>query len=128
LVIVKWGMMTTWDDTGAVPRAETWPGYVRRISGEATQAQIAERIGVGRLSVCNWLRGRTHPKAETVIAVARAFRRSPIEALIAACYLNSDEADEPIEIRASLQDVDAGELGAEVLRRLTSPQALSPAG
>jgi hypothetical protein len=56
--------------------------------------------------------------------VARAYRRSPIEALIAACYLNSDEADEPIEIRASLQDVDAGELGAEVLRRLTSPQAV----
>ena len=106
-------------DTSAVPTAETWPEYVRRISGGATQAQIAERIGVGRLSVCNWLHGKTRPKAETVITVARAYRRSPIEALIAASYLDSGEADNPIEIRASLAEVDAGNLGAEVLRRLT---------
>jgi len=116
-------------NTGAVPTAETWPEYVRRISGGATQAQIADRIGVGRLSVCNWLHGKTRPKAETVIIVARAYRRSPIEALIAASYLDSGEADNPIEIRASLAEVDAGDLGAEVLRRLTRLGNLtSPSG
>jgi len=105
--------------TGAVTAAETWPEYVRRISGGATQAQIAERIGVGRLSVCNWLHGKTRPKAETVISVARAYRRSPVEALIAASYLSSDEAEHPVEIRVSLAEVDSRDLGAEVLRRLT---------
>ena len=113
------GQMANADNTGAVPMAETWPEYVRRISGGATQAQIAEQIGVGRLSVCNWLHGKTRPKAETVIIVARAYRRSPIEALIAASYLDSSEADNPIEIRASLADAHSGDLGAEVLRRLT---------
>jgi len=116
-------------DTGAVSTTETWPEYMRRISGGATQAQIADRIGVGRLSVCNWLHGKTRPKAETVIIVARAYRRSPIEALIAASYLDSGEADNPIEIRASLAEVDAGDLGAEVLRRLTRLGNLtSPSG
>ena len=32
-------------ESGAAPTTETWPEYVRRISGGATQAQIAERIG-----------------------------------------------------------------------------------
>ena len=114
-------------DTGeseGVPAVETWPEYVRRISAGATQAQIAEHIGVGRLSVCNWLHGKTRPKAETVISVARAYQRSPIEALIVASYLDSHEAVDPIEIRASLEDVDAGDLGAEVLRRLTGLNTL----
>ena len=70
---------------------ETWPEYLRRISGGATQAQIAERIGIGRLSVCNWLQGKTQPKAETVINVARAFGRSPVEALVVAAELGTDE-------------------------------------
>ena len=113
------GRMGSSGGTGVVPVAETWPEYVRRISGSATQAQIADRIGVGRLSVCNWLHGKTRPKAETVISVARAYRRSPIEALIAASYLSSDETEHPVEIRASLAEVNSRDLGAEVLRRLT---------
>jgi transcriptional regulator with XRE-family HTH domain len=115
-------------ESGAAPTTETWPEYVRRISGGATQAQIAERIGVGRLSVCNWLHGKTHPKAETVIIVARAYLRSPIEALIAASYLATDEAGDPIDIRVSLADIIAGDLGAEVQRRLTTLEAVSSAG
>lgn len=70
---------------------ETWPEYLRRISEGATQAQIAERVGLGRLSVCNWLHGKTQPKAETVIVVARAFGRPPVEALIVARYLGTQE-------------------------------------
>ena len=61
-------------------KIESWPEYLRRISGGQTQAQIAERIGIGRLSVCNWLHGKTRPKAETVIVVARVFDRPPTEA------------------------------------------------
>ena len=101
------------------PATENWPEYLRRITGNATQAQIAERIGIGRLSVCNWLHGKTNPKAETVIAVARVYQRSPIEALLAAGYLDRGEIDLPIELRASLSDISAGDLTAEIYRRLT---------
>lgn len=97
---------------------QTWPEYLRRICGGQTQAQIAEKIGLGRLSVCNWLNGKTRPKAETVIVVARVYGRSPIEALLAASYLDIHEVGGPVEIRASAQDLPAEDLAAEVSRRL----------
>ena len=108
--------------------AETWPQYLRRISAGATQAQIAERIGLGRLSVYNWLHGKTQPKAETVMTVARAYGRSPIEALLAAAYLRGDEVRLPIERRSSPADIGADELAAEVRRRIVALQELQLAG
>lgn len=114
--------------TPAVRVAETWPRYLRRISGGATQAQIATRIGIGRLSVCNWLQGKTQPKAETVMLVARAYDRSPVEALIAASYLQAEEVRLPIERRSSPTDLGAEELAAEVRRRMVALQVLQSAG
>jgi len=107
-------------ETQSAQVAETWPQYLRRISGAATQAQIADRIGIGRLSVCNWLHGKTRPKAETVMVVARAYGRSPIEALIAASYLRAEEVRLPIERRSSPTDLGAEELAAEVRRRVVA--------
>lgn len=97
---------------------ETWPQYLRRITIGQTQAQIAERIGVGRLSVFHWLHGKTHPKAENVITVAHAYRRSPIEALLAAAYLKAEEIDQPVNISSSPQDLPANDIANEVRRRL----------
>lgn len=97
---------------------ENWPQYLRRIAGGQSQTQIAEQIGIGRLSVCNWLHSKTRPKAETVIVVARIYDRSPIEALLAASYLAPDEVERPIEIRASPEDLAAEDLADEVRRRL----------
>ena len=107
---------------------ETWPEYLRRITGGQTQAQIAERIGIGRLSVCNWLHGKTRPKAETVITVARVYGRSPIEALLAASYLTTEEVGAPVELRTSPRDFPAAELAAEVRRRLDELERLNQAG
>ena len=108
--------------SGETGPSETWPEYLRRVAGAQTQAQIAEQIGIGRLSVCNWLHGKTRPKAETVIMVARVFRRSPIEALLAASYLDAGELDQPIEIRVSPSELTAEDLAAEVRRRLMARQ------
>ena len=106
----------TVDTTGTT---ETWAEYLRRITAGATQTQIAEQIGIGRLSVCNWLHGKTLPKAETVITVARALGRPPVEALVVASYLAADEIADQVELRASLAEVDGHVLGTEVLRRLS---------
>ena len=97
---------------------ETWPEYLRRITAGQTQAQIAERIGIARLSVCNWLHGKTRPKAETVITVAQAYRRSPVEALLAADYLRVEELDTPVDIRTSPTELPADDIANEVRRRL----------
>ena len=99
---------------------ETWPEYLRRITGGQTQSQIAQQIGIGRLSVCHWLHGKTRPKAETVITVAQAYRRSPIEALLAASYLQADELDQPFELITSLRALPAEDIANEVCRRLVS--------
>ncbi len=101
---------------------ETWPEYLRRISAGQTQGQMAETIGVGRLSVCNWLHGKNRPKAETVIAVARVYGRPPIEALVAAAYVSADEVRLPIDVRASPRVMSAEELAAEVRRRLLAAE------
>lgn len=105
-----------------IDNIESWPEYLRRITGGATQAQIAERIGIGRLSVCNWLHSKTRPKAETVIIVARVYGRSPIEGLLAAGYLEPGEAGQPVDIRSSARHLADEELAAEVARRLAGDQ------
>ena len=97
---------------------QTWPEYLRRIAAGETQTQIAEKVGVGRLSVCNWMLGKTRPKAETAIAVARVYGRSPIEALLAASYLEAEEVDAPVEVRNSPRHLSAIDLADEVRRRL----------
>lgn len=107
---------------------EIWPEYLRRISAGQTQTQIAERIGVGRLSVCHWMQGKTRPKPETVIAAARVFGRSPIEALLAAGYLNPAEVRLPVDTRPSPQDMPAEEVAAEVRRRLVELERVRSTG
>ena len=101
---------------------ETWPEYLRRITVGETQGQIAERIGIGRLSVCHWLHGKTRPKAETAIAVARAYDRPPIEALLASGYVKADEVRLPVEVRCSPAVLSAEELAEEVRRRLVGSE------
>ncbi|MBU3751691.1 MAG: helix-turn-helix transcriptional regulator [Mycobacterium sp.] len=107
---------------------ETWPEYLRRITGGQTQSQMAERIGIGRLSVCHWLHGKTRPKPETAIAVARVYGRSPIEALLAAGYLEHAEVRLPIENRRSPRDLAAEDMAAEVRRRLVALEQRTSAG
>lgn len=104
---------------------ETWPEYLRRITTGHTQAEIAERVGVGRLSVCNWFNGKTRPKAETAIAVARVYQRPPIEALLAAAYLDHNEVDGPVQLSFSPRQLAATDIGAEVLRRLLALEELT---
>ncbi|MCW1957080.1 MAG: helix-turn-helix domain-containing protein [Mycobacterium sp.] len=106
---------------------ETWPEYLRRITGGQTQSQIAERVGVGRLSVCHWLHSKTRPKPETAMAVARVYDRSPIEALLAAGYLDPTEVRLPVDSRSSPQDLPAEEVAAEVRRRLLELERIASA-
>jgi len=104
--------------------SETWPEYLRRITRGQTQAQIAQQIGVGRLSVNHWLHGRTRPKAETAITVAQVYRRSPLEALLAAAYLEPTDLGGSVAMPLSLRDQPAHAIAEELLRRLTALEHL----
>ena len=88
---------------------ESWSAYVRRIAGGLTQEKIAERTGLAQTNVGRWLRAAPGaPKAESVIVFARAFGQPPIEALIAAGYL--DAADAATGARTELSEYSRKEL------------------
>lgn len=69
----------------------TWWRYVVTVTGEATQKDIAAATGIDQSSISRWQRGASTPRAEAVVAFARAYKRSPVEALVAAGYLSSSE-------------------------------------
>ena len=93
-----------------------WSLYVRRIAGGLNQVQIAEKAGLSQTNIGKWLRGEPGaPRAESVIAFARAFDQPPIEALVAAGYLTAAEAQSTA--RTPLDDYSYTELIAELQRR-----------
>lgn len=88
-----------------------------RVTGHALQNDVADAMGVDQSSVSRWRKG-SRPSYEMAVALARAYSRSPIEALIAAGYVDAAELDLPIEVNSSLTDISADALLAEVARRL----------
>lgn len=99
---------------------ETWAEYVRRVSAGLTQTQIAEKSGVAQTNVGRWLRGDPgQPKADSVVAFARAFKQPPVEALIAAGYLSIEEGAPGKGARTNLSQYSSDELIAELRSRLS---------
>lgn len=87
---------------------ETWPSYVRRITQGLDRKAIAAAAGMNVSGVSRWLNEATRPSPEKVISFARGLHHSPIEALLAAGYL---------------EDTDiGGDFGVEGDRRLHGPQ------
>lgn len=100
-------------------RVETWPDYVRRVVGKATQQQIEDRTGIPASNVGRWLRGEpVQPKADSVVAFARAYKQSPVEALVAAGYLTIEEVDVQRRYKTALSEYETAELFEELRRRM----------
>lgn len=89
-----------------------------RISEGMTQRQIAAITGIEQSGISRWKLGKNAPSADNVIKFARAYHRSPIEALIAAGYVDATEVNGIIEVGASVSDVPSDELLGELGRRL----------
>jgi transcriptional regulator with XRE-family HTH domain len=106
--------------------SETWWKYVERITGCAHQDRIAQHTEIEPSSVWQWKSRHNRPKAEHVITFARAYHRPPVEALIAAGYLDpTDVSVDPTEFNEvdevaarPLREVSTDELIAELRRRL----------
>lgn len=68
-------------------------GYVRRITGDTTQKEIADRTGVNQTTISRWLRATNDPShAGNVAALAIEYGRNPLEAFVAAGLLELDVA------------------------------------
>lgn len=98
---------------------ESWAEYVRRVTRNMTQAAAAELAGVNQAAIGRWIRGTTEtPRAESVIAFARALEQQPIQALVAAGFITEDEAPEVVHMRAPISDYSNEELMDELNRRI----------
>jgi transcriptional regulator with XRE-family HTH domain len=98
---------------------QAWWRYVVTVTGNAAQKDIASATGIDQSSISRWQRGTT-PRAEAVVALARAYRRSPVEALVAAGYLSSNEVGvvELTTLTGDLSGASIDSLLNEIRRRL----------
>jgi transcriptional regulator with XRE-family HTH domain len=124
---------------GAVPYPDlvteaTWWGYVVTVTGGAAQKDVAVATGIDQSSISRWQRGASIPRAEAVVALARAYGRSPVEALVDAGYVSSDELGvvELTTLTGDLTGASVDALLSELRRRLlaANPQEAQgwPAG
>jgi transcriptional regulator with XRE-family HTH domain len=106
-------------DAGPVAQATWWP-YVLTVTGNATQKDIAAATGIDQSSISRWQRGSNTPRAEAVVALARAYGRSPVEALVAAGYLSSSELGvvEMTTLTGDLSGASIDSLLSEIRRRV----------
>lgn len=90
------------------------------VTGDATQSEIAGATGIDQSSISRWQRGTHTPRAEAVVAFARAYGRSPVEALVAANYLTSEDMGvvEMTTLTGDLTRVSSDSLLSELRRRL----------
>jgi transcriptional regulator with XRE-family HTH domain len=109
-------------DPGQVAQVSWWQ-YVVTVTGNAAQKDIAAATGIDQSSISRWQRGTNNPRAEAVVAFARAYGRSPVEALVAAGYLSSDELGvvELTTLTGDLQRVSIDSLLSEIRRRVLAP-------
>ncbi len=98
----------------------TWWRYVVTVTGNAPQKDIATATGIDQSSISRWQRGANSPRAEAVVALARAYGRSPVEALVAAGYLSSSEVGvvELTTLTGDLTTVSIDSLLSEIRRRV----------
>src|ERR1700676_338103 len=100
----------------------TWWRYVVTVTGNAAQKDIATATGIDQSSISRWQRGTNTPRAEAVVALARAYGRSPVEALVAAGYLSSSELGvvELTTLTGDLSGVSVDSLLNEIRRRVAA--------
>ena len=98
----------------------TWWQYVATITGNSAQKEIAAATGIDQSSISRWQRGSITPRAEAVVSLARAYGRSPVEALVAAGYLRSDELGvvELTTLTGDLTGASVDSLLSELRRRV----------
>ncbi len=94
----------------------SWWRYIQRHAQKATNAELARMTGLEASAFSRWSKGKP-ADAQAVVTVARALRRSPVEALAAAGFITEEEAGLR-EVPADLSDAEPEELFAALQDRL----------
>lgn len=66
---------------------ETWPEYLRRVTGGASGAEIARKTGISASTVSRWLSGETKPGTDKLTELAKHYPFQISEAVdVVAAY------------------------------------------
>lgn len=96
---------------------ETW---LDNLIGDDTRAIASKKADYAQSTISRQL-SRGHLRPETVIALCRAYDRSPVAGLIETGYINDFEIHGP-DIEVALREATNEQLLAEIMRR-SDPQA-----
>lgn len=97
---------------------ETWPEYIRRVTSGVSRKDIACAAEVNVSGVSRWMTGASRPSAEKVVSFARGLHLNPVEALVAAGYLDAAEIDGAVEVVRARSQLSDDELLRELAQRL----------
>lgn len=97
---------------------ESWTDYVLRTTRGLPRKDIAAAAQIDVSGVSRWLTGVSRPSPGKVIAFARGLHQPPIEALIAAGYLEAEEVPGAISVVQARSTISDEDLLDEVAQRL----------
>ena len=96
----------------------SWWDYVRRITNDAPQMDIAAASGVAAATISRWSTGQRGVTLDSAVAIARGYRRPVLEALVAAGLITGEDARETPAAAPSLSSLSDDDLLAEVRKRM----------
>jgi hypothetical protein len=108
--------------------SESWWEYVQRVSAHASNKDVAAAAQMDPSAITRWKKGEK-PRAESVVAFARGYRRPVLEALIAADYITQDDLEpKAVQIHDSVTELSDSDLLMEMQRRLANndPRKIEP--
>lgn len=114
------------DDLSVMTMRESWTDYVGRITEGRPRKEVAAAAGIDVSGISRWLNSASMPRAEKVISFARGLAQSPVEALIAAGYLDEGDVDNAVEVVQSLSALSDDALIEELAGRLRRRHANQP--
>jgi len=98
-----------------------WATYFRTLTAGASGSETTRRLAVSDSKVSYWRRGERQPTVREAVRIAREYERSPLEALVAAGYMDETDLPESVTIQPlSLGSFTDIELAEEMLRRARS--------
>lgn len=88
---------------------DAWWDYVQKISQKSRPTDIAEKTGISAPTISRWnpdnKGGPARPDPDNVVRLARCYNRSPLEALIVAEYITTDDIGKPVQLPGSAKDM-----------------------
>lgn len=97
-----------------------WTRYLTVATHPDNDKTIASKVGVSPSTIGRWRSGEIDPKPRQVVALARAYDKSPLAALVAASYLSAEDLEDDLTLHyaSDLDEISTLQLVDELRTRL----------